>query len=290
MLFPDDFADRLLIEGLLNERSRRKVNTFVPVKGSKQRLLDLASQNARHLLEERAVMRESVGSRADDALYELQEAIGMKVVPRLIVCFDISHTQGSEVVGSGVVFQNGEPCKSEYKRFRIRGEWGNDDFRSMAEVVQRYFRRRIEENLPLPDLALIDGGRGQLSAAVAAAADVGARDVMFASLAKREEEIYLVARPEPLRLPRTADALRLLQRIRNEAHRFAITYNRKLRGKRTLSSELSAIPGIGPARQRALLEHFGSVRALKSATAQQIAQVPGFSDALGARILAHLSR
>ena len=235
-------------------------------------------------------MRERVDTRADDALYDLQEALGMKVVPRLIVCFDISHTQGSEVVGSGVVFQNGEPYKSEYKRFRIRGDWGNDDFRSMAEVVQRYFRRRIEENLPLPELALIDGGKGQLGAAVEAAIEAGARDVVFASLAKREEEIYLVGRPDPLRLPRSADALRLLQRIRNEAHRFAITYNRKLRGKRTLSSELSTIPGIGPARQRALLERFGSVRALRSATPQQIGEVPGFSAALGVKILEHLAR
>ncbi|HEX6693260.1 MAG TPA: excinuclease ABC subunit UvrC [Longimicrobiales bacterium] len=290
VLFPDEFEDRVIIEGLLNERAKRKVNTFVPVKGDKQRLLDLAAQNARHLLEERAVMRERVDTRADDALYDLQEALGMKVVPRLIVCFDISHTQGSEVVGSGVVFQNGEPYKSEYKRFRIRGDWGNDDFRSMAEVVQRYFRRRIEENLPLPELALIDGGRGQLGAAVEAAKEVGALEVVFASLAKREEEIYLVGRPDPLRLPRTADALRLLQRIRNEAHRFAITYNRKLRGKRTLSSELSTIPGIGPARQRALLERFGSVRALRSATPQQIGEVPGFSAALGVKILEHLGR
>jgi excinuclease ABC subunit C len=188
-----------------------------------------------------------------------------------------------------VVFQNGEPHKAEYRRFRIKGDWGNDDFQSMAEIVERYFRKRIEDELPLPDLALIDGGKGQLGAAVEAAAKAGASDVTFASLAKREEEIYLVGRSEPLRLPRTDDALRLLQRIRNEAHRFAITYNRKLRGKRTLSSELSTIPGIGPARQRALLEHFGSVRALRGATPEQIAEVPGFSSALGHKILAHFA-
>ncbi len=289
ILFPTEFEDRLTIEELLTTHARRRITTYVPVKGEKQRMLDLASQNARHLLEERAVMADRVGTRADDALYELQEALGMKMVPRMIVCFDISHTQGSELVGSGVVFQNGEPDKSEYRRFKIRGEWGNDDFLSMAEVVERYFTKRIEENLPLPELALIDGGKGQLGAAVGAAAKAGAKDVTFASLAKREEEIYLVGRPEPLRLPRTDDALRLLQRIRNEAHRFAITYNRKLRGKRTLSSELSTIPGIGPARQRALLEHFGSVRALKGATAEEIAAVPGFSDMLGRKILEHFS-
>jgi excinuclease ABC subunit C len=289
ILLPYDFEDRVTVEGLLTEHAKRRITTFVPVKGEKQRLLELASQNARHLLEERSVMRDRVGTRADDTLYELQEALAMKVVPRVIVCFDISHTQGSEVVGSGVVFQNGEPHKAEYRKFRIKGEWGNDDFQSMAEIVERYFKRRIEDGLPLPELALIDGGKGQLGAAVDAASRAGANDVTFASLAKREEEIYLVGRPEPLRLPRTDDALRLLQRIRNEAHRFAITYNRKLRGKRTLSSELSTIPGIGPARQRALLAHFGSVRALRSATPQQIAEVPGFSDALGQKVLAHLT-
>jgi excinuclease ABC subunit C len=289
ILLPYDFEDRVTVEGLLTEHAKRRITTFVPVKGEKQRLLELASQNARHLLEERSVMRDRVGTRADDTLYELQEALAMKVVPRVIVCFDISHTQGSEVVGSGVVFQNGEPHKAEYRKFRIKGEWGNDDFQSMAEIVERYFKRRIEDGLPLPELALIDGGKGQLGAAVDAASRAGANDVTFASLAKREEEIYLVGRPEPLRLPRTDDALRLLQRIRNEAHRFAITYNRKLRGKRTLSSELSTIPGIGPARQRALLAHFGSVRALRSATPQQIADVPGFSDALGQKVLAHLT-
>jgi excinuclease ABC subunit C len=231
-----------------------------------------------------------VEARADDTLYELQEALSLKVVPRLMVCFDISHTQGSELVGSGVVFENGEPKKSEYRRFRIRGEWGNDDFRSMEEVVGRYFRRRIDEQLPIPDLVVIDGGKGQLSAARRGAEQAGATDVAFIALAKREEEIYLADRAAPVRLARTSPALRLLQRLRNEAHRFAITYNRNLRGKRTLASELAQIPGVGPARQRALLERFGSVRALRIATPEEIGRIPGFSSGLGARILEHLTR
>ena len=289
VLLPAEFEDRAVIQQLLAERAARKLVTLVPVRGDKLQLIQLASQNARHLLEENAVLRESVDSRADDTLYELQEALGLKVVPRLIVCFDISHTQGTEVVGSAVVFVNGEPRKAEYRRFRIRGDWGNDDFRSMAEVVGRYFRRRIDEQLPLPELTIIDGGKGQLGAAVAAAAQAGATDVNFTALAKREEEVYLVGRSDPLRLPRTGRALRLLQRVRNEAHRFAITYNRKLRGKRTLSSELSSIPGVGPARQRALLERFGSVRALRKASAGDIAHTPGFSLRLAETILQHLS-
>jgi excinuclease ABC subunit C len=288
VLFPLEFDDRAVIEELLTSAAGRKITTHVPQKGDKLRLIELANQNARHLLEERAVIGEDVRERAEDILYDVQEALELKVVPRLIVCFDISHMQGSEVVGSAVVFENAEPCKSEYKRFRIRGDWGNDDFRSMAEIVQRYFRRRVEENKPIPELAVIDGGRGQLTAAMEAAAEVCVDCVTFVGLAKREEEIYLVGRSEPLRLPRNSSALRLLQRVRNEAHRFAHTYNRKLRTRRTLESELGDVPGVGPKRQRALLSRFGSVRAVKQASPEEIAAVPGFSKQLATKILQHL--
>ena len=286
--FPSEFEDRRLIEQLLNTETKRRINTYVPQKGDKLRLIELANTNARHLLEERVVLDESARARADDVLYELQEALELKVVPRVIVCFDISHLQGSEVVGSGVVFVNGEAKKGEYRRFRIKGDWGNDDFRSMHEVVTRYFKRRIDEDLPVPDLAVIDGGKGQLSAARLAAAQVGATDVAFIGLAKREEEIYLAARPDPVRMARTSAPLRLLQRVRNEAHRFAHSYNSKLRTRRTLRSELADIPGIGPTRQRVLLEKFGSVRAIKDASAEDIARLPGFSSRLAEKILAQL--
>jgi excinuclease ABC subunit C len=290
VLFPGEFEDRATLEEILSETAGRRVRTLVPQKGEKASLLELASQNARHLLEEQTVLHDAARERADDVLYEVQEALELKVVPRLVVCFDISHTQGTEVVASAVVFANGEPCKAEYRHFRIRGDWGNDDFRSMQEVVGRYFRRRIEEELPLPELAVIDGGKGQLGMATRAALDAGASDVAFISLAKREEEVYVPGRSDPIRLPRAAAALRLLQRIRNEAHRFAITYNRKLRTKRTLTSELSEIPGIGPARQRALLARFGSVRALREASADDIATVAGFSRKLAERVLAALGQ
>ena len=289
--FPQEFEDRDLIEQLLNQNDRlkRKISTHVPQKGDKMRLIELANTNARHLLEERVVLDENARARADDVLYELQESLELKVVPRVMVCFDISHLQGSEVVGSGVVFVNGEPKKGEYRRFRIKGDWGNDDFRSMHEVVTRYFKRRIDESLPIPDLAVIDGGKGQLSAARAAAAEVGATDVAFIGLAKKEEEIYLAGRPDPVRLPRTSSPLRLLQRLRNEAHRFAHSYNSKLRTKRTLRSELGDIPGIGPSRQRTLLEKFGSVKAVKEADVSDIAALPGFSMKLAEHILNRLN-
>jgi excinuclease ABC subunit C len=288
VLLPVDFEDRPTVEELLGRAAGHRVGTHVPSRGSKLRLIELAGQNARHLLEERSVLGHSIETRADDVLYDLQEALALKVVPRLIACFDISHMQGTEVVGSCVVFRNGEPDKGEYRRFRIRGDWGNDDFRSMQEVVGRYLERRIAEQKPLPDLIVIDGGKGQLGNAVRAAEAAGAPEVVFVSLAKREEELYLVGRPEPLRLPRTSAALRLLQRLRNEAHRFAHSYNSKLRGKRTLASELSEIAGVGPARQRALLARFGSVRALRAATVEEIAALPGFSGRLATKIVEHL--
>jgi excinuclease ABC subunit C len=290
ILVPADFEDRQALESLLEDEAGRRLRLQVPRRGEKRRLVELAAQNARHALEERSVLDESVRARADDVLYDLQEALELKVVPRLIVCFDISHTQGTEVVGSAVVFENGEPKKAEYRRFRIRGEWGNDDIRSMREVVGRYFRRRMEEALPLPELAVIDGGKGQLGAAAAAVSEAGAADTVVCALAKREEEVYMTGRPGPIRLARTHSGLRLLQRIRNEAHRFANSYNRKLRGRRTLSSELSAIPGIGPERQRRLLSRFGSVRALREATPEEIAAVPGVSAVVARRIAEHLGR
>ena len=289
VLFPADFEDRATIETLLGERAGHRVETRVPQRGEKVELVDLANQNARHLLEEKTVLSGSGGSRADDLLYVLQETLEMKTVPRLAVCFDISHLQGEEVVGSAVVFRNGEPDRNEYRKFKIRGDWGNDDFSSMAEVVGRYFRRRIAEGLPLPELALIDGGKGQLAAASAAAHENGATDVAFASLAKREEEIYLSPHGEPLRLARAHPALRLLQRMRDEAHRFAHGFNRNLRRKRTLTSELAEIPGIGPVRRKALLRQFGSVRALRAASAEEIARIPGFPTALAERVARHIA-
>ncbi len=289
VLLPQDFEDREALAELLGEVAGRKVRLHVPQRGEKRRLAELAAQNARHMAEERSVMDQAVEVRADDVVYELQEALELKVVPRLIVCFDISHTQGTEVVGSAVVFENGEPKKAEYRRFRVRGDWGNDDYRSMAEVVGRYFNRRLEEEEPVPELAVIDGGKGQLSAARAALEEAGATDVQLCALAKREEEVYRPDRSEPYRLPRTHPGLRLLQRVRNEAHRFAHAYNRKLRGKRTLSSELAEIPGVGPKRQQVLLSRFGSVRAIRAAGPEELASVPGFSDKLATTILEHLT-
>jgi excinuclease ABC subunit C len=198
--------------------------------------------------------------------------------------------QGAETVASAVVFQNGEPRRAGYRHMRIKGDWGNDDYRSMQEAVARYFRRCRDEGQPLPDLAVIDGGKGQLGAARAALTDLGLDDIAVIALAKKEEAVYVPGRPEPVRLDRRNRALHLLQRIRDEAHRFAVRYNRKLRSKRTLRSDLSDIPGIGPGRQTALLRRFGSLKGVREATREEIARVPGFSEALASRILTYLGR
>jgi excinuclease ABC subunit C len=282
---PSDFADRELLQALLREQTGRSVRTHVPQRGEKVQLVDLACQNARHLLEERKLANRAALGRAPDALYELQEELELPTVPRTLVCFDISHTQGSETVASGVFFENGEPNKGEYRKFKVRGEWGNDDFRSMHEVVTRWFRRRMEDGKPLPDLVVIDGGKGQLSAARRALEEMDLPQQAIISLAKRDEEVFVPGRSEPFRLPRRGVALRLLQRVRDEAHRFAITYNRKLRTKRTVRSELSLIPGVGPARQKALLDRFGSVRALSAASEADVAGVSGIGIALAGKIL-----
>jgi excinuclease ABC subunit C len=290
IFLPADFEDRVLLEAWLRDRVGRAIRTHVPKRGEKVRLVELAEQNARHLLEERRLLGTvGGGERAPDALYELQEVLELSTVPRTLACFDISHTQGTETVASAVFFANGEPDKSQYRRFRIRGEWGNDDYRSMKEALTRYLTRRSSEGASIPDLIVIDGGKGQLSAAREALEEMGMAQQPLLSLAKRDEEVFVPGRADPIRLQRRSPALRLLQRSRDEAHRFAVTYNRKLRTRRTISSGVGEIPGVGPARQRILLERFGSLRALSSATAEEIASLPGFGPSLAQAIVDHVS-
>ena len=288
ILLPSDFPDQAALEKILSARAGRRVRLHIPSRGSKRRMIELSAANARHLLEEQLTSLEVAVDRADTVLYELQDRLELKVIPRLIACFDVSHTQGSEVVASAVVFENGEPKRSLYRRMRIRGQWSNDDYRSMAEAVERYIRRRLAGDEPLPELLLLDGGKGQLSAVGPVLNELGAPEVALAALAKRNEELFLPGRRDPIRLSRRDPALQLLQRIRNEAHRFALDYNRKLRGRRTIWSELSQIPGIGPKRQRSLLTSFGSVRSVRQASAGEIARVPGFSQVLARRVLTYL--
>ncbi len=280
LLAPFEFDDRELIEQSLPGTSLR-----IPQRGPKRELIDLAEQNARHLLEEQKLASFEADERAVDPVYELQRELGLTTVPRAIVCFDISTAQGTDTVASCVWFENGRPKRGEYRKFKIKTVEGTDDFASMREVVTRYFQRRIEEGKPLPDLVMIDGGKGQLGAARAALESLGLGALHTVSLAKREEEVFVPGRSEPLRLSRRSPGLRLLQRARDEAHRFAITYNRKRRAMRTVTSELLKIPGIGPQRRRALLHAFGSVQGVRDASEDDIARLPGFSAASARRVL-----
>jgi excinuclease ABC subunit C len=261
----------------------------IPQRGTAQRWLELADANARHLLESLRIESFETEERAEDPVYALGRDLGLNTVPRSIVCVDISHNQGRDTVGSLVWFEAGRPRKSEYRKFKIRGLGQQDDFAAIHEVITRYLTRRRDEGLPLPDLFVIDGGKGQLNAALDAMGKVGLGPIPTVSLAKREEEVFVPGRSESLRLPRRSPSLRLLQRARDEAHRFGLAYNRQRRTTRTITSELLNIPGVGPNRRRQLLERFGSLAGVKSASVAELATVPGFSTRLAERILSHLN-
>jgi excinuclease ABC subunit C len=255
----------------------------VPTRGLYKRLTDLADQNAIHLLETLRLESFEGEERADDPVYALGRDLELNAVPRNLICCDISTAQGKDTVGSLVWFENGRPRRGEYRTFKMKTVEGQDDFASMHEMIGRFFTRRLAEAKPLPDLVVIDGGRGQLNAALAAARPLGVT-MPFISLAKRQEEVYLEDRPEPLRLPKRSPSLRLLQRARDEAHRVAVTFNRKRRTARTITSALLDIPGIGPARRTVLLERFGSLAGVKSASVEELMAVKGLSRVMAERI------
>ena len=255
-----------------------KERLHVPQRGPRREIVELATQNARHLLEDAKLAGEDApDERAADPVYELQRQLGLQRVPRSLVCFDISHAQGTDTVASCVWFQNGRPLRAEYRKFKVKTVEGVDDFASMREVVGRYFRRRLEESKPLPDLVVIDGGKGQLSSAQSVLEELGLGNMQLISLAKREEEIFVPGRGDSIQLKRRSPALRMLQQARDEAHRFAITFQRARRSARTITSELLRIPGVGERRRRELLHAFGSLQGVKDASIEQIAALPGFS-------------
>jgi excinuclease ABC subunit C len=284
VLLPFDFPDRELIEQSLPDSK-----ILIPQRGPRRDLIALAEQNARHLLEELKLSSMEADERAGDPVYELGRELGLQRLPRSLVCFDISTTQGTDTVGSCVWFENGRAKRGEYRKFRVKTVEGSDDFASMREVVQRYFDRRIRDEKPLPDLIVVDGGKGQLSAAHAALVEVGVTDRPLISLAKRDEEIFVWGRNEPLKLSRRSPALRLLQQARDEAHRFAVTYNRKRRSMRTVTSELLKVPGIGPVKRRRLLQEFGSVQGVREAGEEAIARLPGFNAERARKLLESLA-
>ncbi len=276
-----DLEERDAIEAWLANKRGGKVEVIAPLRGEKKRLVDMVRDNARLGLEEaRArVMRDA--EMEGGALVDLQQALGLSGPPQRIEAFDISTIQGADAVGSLVVFERGRPAKSAYRRFKIRTVQGQDDFAMMREVVARRCRRALERPDSrfggLPDLVLIDGGKGQLGAAIEALRESGLGHIPAAGLAKEHELLYVEGRKDPVALPRDSRALLLLQRVRDEAHRFAVSYHRQLRTKRATLSMLEEVPGVGRKRLKALLAAFRSVRAMREATIDDLARVPGMT-------------
>src|ERR1700721_1389959 len=270
---PVDFEDREALEELLSEKKGHKVEILIPQRGQKKALLDLVETNAKHAFQQRfRIMRPS-----SKAMQEaMKKALGLPDPPKRIECFDISHIQGTDKVASMVVWEDGRMKKSDYRKFIIRTVVGNDDFASMREVVTRRYSRLQEEKRPLPGLILIDGGLGQLHAAANALEAIGIIDQPLASIAKREEIIYVYGQEdEPVILDRFSPILHLVQSIRDEAHRFAVTFHRTRRNARTLTSELDQIPGIGEITVRKLLKEFGSSVLVRHASEEELAKRVG---------------
>jgi len=325
VLVPTPPADADAVTALLSEVRGSRVSVRVPQRGDKRALAETVTRNAQQSLARHKVARAGDLTARGQALADLQEALGLAEAPLRIECFDVSHVQGTNVVASMVVFEDGLPRKSEYRRFVVRGDATDgggavDDLAAMHEVLTRRFRRHVagpdagpvagpdaaaaggevpagidpDSGKPrrfayAPQLVVVDGGLPQVTAAAAALEAVGVPDVALVGLAKRLEEVWLPGEQFPVILPRSSEALFLLQRVRDEAHRFAITFHRQRRSKAMTASALDAIPGLGPARKAALLKAFGSVKAMRAASAQELGSVPGIGPALAQTILDRLA-
>jgi excinuclease ABC subunit C len=309
VLVPELPPDTAAVEEWLTTRRGSRVRLRVPQRGDKRALLETVARNAAESLAVHKTRRASDLTTRSRALHEIQEALGLADAPLRIECYDVSNLQGTHVVASMVVFEDGLARKSEYKRFSIKGTGGTDDVAAIYEVITRRFRRYLDEREETgeldtlgdtevtgpprkfaypPNLVVVDGGQPQVAAAARALSDLGIDDVEVCGLAKRLEEVWLPGDDSPVILPRTSEGLYLLQRVRDEAHRFAITYHRAKRSKALAVSELDAVPGLGPARRATLLRHFGSVRKLARATEPEIAALPGIGPRLASAVLAAL--
>lgn len=312
VIVPVELPEQELIESFLGERRGSRVEVLAPQRGEKRRLVEMAAKNARETLDVARTKWLADTGKTASALNQLQEELDLPALPSRIECYDISNIQGTSSVGSMVVFVDGHPRPQEYRRFRIKSVTGANDFASMAEILRRRFRRAREQVLQatgadapavdtgappasvdesfaaLPDLVIIDGGKGQLSAVLDVMREMGVKQIPTVGLAKQHEEIYVKDLSEPVVLPRSSQALYLVQRIRDEAHRFAITYHRGVRSKAGMQSALDTIRGVGPKRKKALLRKFGSVRAIREASVEEIAATQGFTVTLAETVKAHV--
>jgi excinuclease ABC subunit C len=298
VLVPAWPVDRDLLDEWLSSRREGRVEIAVPARGEKRRLLQTVTTNAKEAFVRHKLKRATDFAARSRALAELGAVLGLQDPPLRLEAYDVSNIGPTAVVGSMVVFEDGLPKRSDYRRFEIKGVPGQDDFASMEEMLRRRFTRYLKErDDPVekrrkfaypPSLVVVDGGRGQLNVALTVIDELGV-DVPAVGLAKRLEEVYLPGQPEPLQIPRGSEALFVLQHVRDEAHRFAITYHRAKREQRALASPLDEVPGVGPARKRALLRRFGSLSRLSRATPEEIAATPGVGPSLAAEIKSRLT-
>jgi excinuclease ABC subunit C len=292
-------GDTAALETFLSELRGSRVEVRAPERGEKRRLQELAQQNAELALSSETFVAETKRLRRVEALEELRETLNLEALPIRIECFDISNIQGQEIVGSMVVFEDAMAKKAHYRKFGVEGQDGQDDFASMAEVVSRRFGRlaagaateQWDESFgATPNLVVIDGGKGQLSAALAAMQRYDLPRVAVIALAKQLEEVFVPGRPDPIVLPDHSPGLQLLQRIRDEAHRFAVTFHRQRRDAASRESMFDQLEGVGPVRRRALLQHFGSAERLLAASPEELEGVPGVPAKTARSIYAQLHR
>ncbi|MBM3156855.1 MAG: excinuclease ABC subunit UvrC [Chloroflexi bacterium] len=287
ILLQTEPSDKAVLQSWLKGLRGGSVILLVPQRGEKKKLVDMVAQNAEQALAQLKARWLSDSGKTSAALTELQEKLGLPGLPNRVECYDISNIRGTSAVGSMVVFENGRPKPSNYRRFKIQSVSGIDDYAMMQEVLRRRFKRIKAQDASswaaVPDLVLIDGGKGHLTSAQQVMQELEIDKIPLAALAKENEELFLPRRTEPLLLPRDSQALYLLQRIRDEAHRFALSYHLKVRKRAALTSSFS-VPGIGPKRKRALFKHFGSFKRIKEASVEEIASVPGMTSQLAEKV------
>jgi excinuclease ABC subunit C len=295
VLVPPGASDTGAIAEFLSERRGSRVEVRAPARGEKRRLVELAVENARLEVEADAEHRERETQRRIRALEELRESLNLESLPLRIECFDVSNIQGESIVASMTVFVNGRSRNAHYRTFAIRGLEGQDDVGAIREVVARRFARLRDGDSDesfscVPNLVVVDGGRGQLAAALAAMEELDLARVAVVSLAKREEEVFVPNQAQPIRLERHSPGLQLLQRIRDEAHRVALRYHRQRRGTRSMETIFETLPGVGPARRRAILRHFGSVERFLDASQEELEGVPGLPQKTARTLYAQLHK
>ncbi len=315
VVVPSIPTDHVELQGVLEQKRGSAVEIRIPARGEKRRLVSMATENAREALDMLQLKWLADTTRTEQALEQLREELALPNAPRRIECYDNSNLQGTSPVSSMVVFVDGKPAPGQYRRFRVKTVVGADDFATMREIMMRRFKRASESRPPpsvpsdpagtdappegpptstplfppsegwdLPDLVIIDGGKGQLAAASGAMRELGVHSIPAVGLAKRFEEVFVPGEDEPIVLPRGSEALYLVQRLRDEAHRFAITYHRQVRARAAVQSALDTIPGVGPKRKKALLKKFGSVKAIREAELDDVASTVGFTRALAEKV------